>query len=268
MVTAILGILAGLLLPALSRAKAKGHAIQCVNNHRQLILACLLYAGDHEDALPHNFGAAETRQTVAEGRYLNWVNNVMSWELDTDNTNTTLIQTGGLGPYCAGTPSIYRCPTDFALSDLQRSAGWTARVRSISMNALVGDAGDFTRTGRNVNVPWYYQFFRLGQIPDPSQIFVFIEEHPDSVNDGYFLNKPAELEWYDLPASYHSGGANLAFADGHVESHRWLHDSTKPPNRPDAAGLPREIPVAERADFDWLMKRTSRPRGYQPHANP
>ena len=125
------------------------------------------------------------------------------------------------------------------------------------MNAMVGDAGQFSRTGANVNNPDYRQFFKQVQIPQPSQIFVFIEEHPDSINDGYFLNHPDSLRWSDLPASYHRGSVNLTFADGHLESHKWRFASTQPPARPDAAHLPFAVPVAERGDFDWLMQRTS-----------
>jgi len=100
-------------------------------------------------------------------------------------------------------------------------------------------------------------------VPDPSRIFVFIEEHPDTIYDGYFLNKPQTLEWMDLPASYHQGAANLAFGDGHVETHKWLFASTKPPARPDVVQSPFSIPLAERVDFDWLMERTSLNRYYQ-----
>jgi len=260
-VIAMIGILAGLLLPALNLAKTRGHALACLNNHRQLVLAWLLYAQDYEDELPYNLGEEETRRTVAEGRFLNWVNNVMSWELDPDNTNITWVTRGGLGPYCGGAASLYRCPSDFALEDRQSQAGWEARVRSISMNAMVGNAGAFTSGGTNVNVPGYRQFFRLAQIPQPSRIFVFIEEHPESINDGYFLNRPWTNVWNDLPASYHDGAANLAFADGHVEKHRWQSASTKAPARPTPGLLPRAVSEAEDADFDWLMEHTSIRRG-------
>lgn len=257
-IIAVVVVLAGLLLPALSRAGAKAKSIQCLNNQRQLIVACMLYASDHEDAFPHNLGIAETRQSVADGSYLNWVNNVMSWELDSDNTNTAVLARGGLGPYTSGTAGIYKCPSDFVLSQLQRDAGWDSRVRSYSMNAMVGNAGVFTSSGSNTNNPYYKQFFTLSQVPEPADIFVFIEEHPDSVRDGYFLNRTIKpLEWTDLPASYHSGGANLVFADGHSESHQWVRSTTKKPARADGAKLPIGLATEPLEDFVWLMKRTS-----------
>jgi prepilin-type N-terminal cleavage/methylation domain-containing protein/prepilin-type processing-associated H-X9-DG protein len=256
-VIAVIAILAALLLPVLARAKAKGYAITCLSNERQLMLACLVYAGDYGDALPYNLGAAEIKQMEARGEFWNWSTPVMSWELEADNTNTVWLTEGGIGSYTSRSARLYRCPVDAVVSDIQAQAGWTARVRSISMNAMVGHAGQFLRAGANVNNPDYRQFLKLGQIPRPAQIFVLTEEHPDSVNDAYFLNKPDSLRWLDLPASYHNGAANLAFADGHLETHRWRFASTRPPARPDAAHLPLPVPAAERADFEWLMERTT-----------
>lgn len=262
-VIAVLMVLFGLLLPVLSSGKSKARAIICLNHHRQLIMATMLYAGDHQDSFPANLGTADTKRTVADGTYQNWVNNVMSWELDEDNTNHVWVQSGGIGPYLSGNVSVFACPEDDVVSDVQREAGWEGRVRSISMNAMVGDAGQFTRTGVNTNNPSYRQFFTLGQVPEPSRIFVFIEEHPDSINDGYFLNKAYSGEWHDLPASYHNGSAHLVFVDGHVERHRWLHAGTKPAPRPDAAALPYAFSESESDDFEWLMDRTSVKRSYQ-----
>jgi prepilin-type N-terminal cleavage/methylation domain-containing protein/prepilin-type processing-associated H-X9-DG protein len=256
-VIAVIAILAALLLPALAGAKAKAHRIACLNNERQLMLACLLYTDEFSDALPYNLGTAEIKSLDAQNQFWNWTTPVMSWELDSDNTNTTLVTEGGIGPYTSRSAKLYRCPVDTAVSDIQSQAGWTARVRSISMNAMVGNAGQFLQGGANVNNPDYRQFLRLGQIPQPSRIFVLIEEHPDSINDAYFLNKPDSRQWTDLPASYHDGAANLAFADGHLETHRWLLTATRPPARPDAAHLPFNVPANARADFDWLMERTT-----------
>ena len=256
-VIAMIAILASMLLPALAGARAKGRLISCLNDERQLSLACALYAEEFNDRLPYNLGAAEIKQLEAQGRYLNWSTPVMSWELDADNTNSTLLTEGGIGPYTRRAAAIYRCPDDSVVSDVQAQAGWTARVRTVSMNAMVGDAGQFSATGKNVNNPYYQQFFKQTQVPEPAQIFIFIEEHPDSINDGYFLNQPSRLRWSDLPASYHGGRANLSFADGHLEPHKWRFASTQPPAQPDAAHLPFPVPVSERGDFDWLMARTS-----------
>jgi prepilin-type N-terminal cleavage/methylation domain-containing protein/prepilin-type processing-associated H-X9-DG protein len=256
-VIAILAILAALLLPALGSVKARGKTTTCLNNQRQLMLACQLYVDDNDDCFPYNLGDDETEKLVAQKQYLNWVSNVMSWELDEDNTNTVLLTLGGLGPYSNGGVQIYKCPADFVVSDIQRQAGWSARVRSISMNAMVGNVGEFNLGGKNTNNPSYRQFVKSAQVPDPSRIFVFIEEHPDSIYDGYFLNKGEKPEWWHLPASYHEGAANLSFADGHVETHKWLFGSTRQPARADVLEFPIPIPPAEQGDFNWLMWRTS-----------
>lgn len=124
------------------------------------------------------------------------------------------------------------------------------------MNAMIGDAGDLIVGGHNVNNPGYKQFLKLPQIPAPANIFVFIDEHPDSINDGYFLMQwTYPFEWVDLPASFHNDSSALAFADGHCETHQWHDASTLAPARPDAADLPRS--ATNRTDFLWLLQRTS-----------
>ena len=75
------------------------------------------------------------------------------------------------------------------MSPVQSAAGWDGRIRSYSMNAMVGDAGEFSTNGVNTNNPDYTQFFKITQIPQPTEIFVFLDEHPDSINDGYFLER-------------------------------------------------------------------------------
>lgn len=268
MVLAVIALLAALLLPSLARARAKSQGLACLNQQRQLGFATLLYAADHRDALPYNFGEADTRRTVAEGTYLNWANNVLNWELDPQNTNAQLLASGGLGSYVGGSTPLFRCPSDRVLSDLQRTAGWPGRTRSISMNAMMGNAGSFTTNGSNVNNPYYRQFFRLADVPRPAGLFVFVDEHPDSINDGYFLNKVSAYEWTDLPASFHNQGANLVFADGHAESHRWRNASTLRPARPDGAQLPFAVAATADEDWDWLIQRTTLVRGGYASAPP
>ena len=256
-VIAIIGILCALLLPALAASRNSARATFCSNNLRQLSIATVLYADDANDRFPYNVGAKQIHAWTAQSNFWNWTTPIMSWENDTDNTNRVLLTTGGIGPYTSRSADIYRCPSDQVVSPLQAALGWQRRVRSISMNAMIGDAGDFSRDGSNVNNPSYVQFFKTVQVPRPAGIFVFIEEHPDSINDGYFLNQIYSQRWNDLPASYHSGGANLTFADGHLEIHKWLEPSTKPAARPLAAGLPFGVPVSQQVDFRWLMARTS-----------
>jgi len=256
-VIAIIAILAALILPALAASRNSARAAFCANNLRQLSIATILYTDDANDHYPYNLGTKQIHALASQSNFWNWTSPIMSWEDDTDNTNKVLLTTGGIGPYTSRNAEVYRCPSDQVVSPLQAALGWQRRVRSISMNAMIGDAGDFSKDGANVNNPDYVQFFKSIQVPKPSEIFVFIEEHPDSINDGYFLNQIYSHRWHDLPASYHSGGANLSFADGHLEIHKWLDPSTKPAARPLAADLPFRVPHAQLADFSWLMSRTS-----------
>ena len=125
------------------------------------------------------------------------------------------------------------------------------------MNAMVGDAGEASRYGYNRNNPDYAQFFALSSIPRPANIFVFLDEHPDSINDGYFINRGGDDLWIDLPASYHLGAASFVYADGHGDLHRWEHASTRPPARPDVVTLPAAVLPTEENDYYWVLERMS-----------
>ncbi len=270
-VIAIIGILAAILLPALSKSRERAQGIICLNNIRQLTLAVQLYANDHNDYLPYNYGMAGSSFRTN----INWVNNVMSWDLSSDNTNLATLTEASLGAFVSSSTAIYRCPSDHVLSPVQIAAGWSGRIRSYSMNALIGDAGTLSVGGVNVNDPDYKQFFKLTQIPQPTEIFVFLDEHPDSIDDGYFVNKESYspshpgyanasatsyAEWIDLPASYHNNCTALSFADGHSELHHWLNPSTVPPSAPFAANLPIAIsssPADASADFEWVIDHMS-----------
>jgi prepilin-type processing-associated H-X9-DG protein len=148
------------------------------------------------------------------------------------------------------------------------------------MNALVGDAGIFSTNGNNSNDPNYRQFFRLTQIMRPTEIFVFLDEHPDTIDDGYFVNKEGTsvaandsygngggsvtyAEWTDLPATYHNRSTAFSFADGHASLHHWGGSAILVPNQPYA--LTVSVPVSsatpsgqkDLADFQWVMDHMS-----------
>jgi prepilin-type N-terminal cleavage/methylation domain-containing protein/prepilin-type processing-associated H-X9-DG protein len=261
-VIAIIAILAALIMPALSKAQIRAQAISCLNNTRQLNLACTLYAEDHESCLPYNLGMTGSSARTN----INWVNNVMTWGLDADNTNKATITEASLGTFTGRSTDIYHCPADNSLSSIQKSAGWSQRLRSYSLNALLGNAGNFSVTGVNANAPNYRQFFKTTQIPRPTEIFTFLDEHPDSIDDGYFVNKVpvttgysvyAKNEWTDLPASYHNNAATFAFVDGHASLHRWVDASTIRPAQPGAGLLPMALSYSAHNDFDWVIQHMS-----------
>ena len=252
-VIAIVAVLAALLLPALAKARERARAIGCLNNTKQLCLAWQMYAGDNGDNLPYNLGMAGSSYRTD----LNWVNNVMTWDLSSDNTNLATLTGASLGSFVSSSTSVYRCPSDGALSAVQRAAGWASRIRSYSMNAMVGNAGNFSKNGYNINNPDYTQFFKLTQIPQPTEIFVFLDEHPDSINDGYFVERDYYPEWHDLPASYHNGNAAFSYADGHSSLHHWLEPNTFAPPVPNAAALPIPVPASSQRDLEWVMDHMS-----------
>jgi prepilin-type N-terminal cleavage/methylation domain-containing protein/prepilin-type processing-associated H-X9-DG protein len=264
-VIAVIAILAGILLPTLARSRERALGLFCLQNTRQLTVGWILYSDDHDGRLPYNLGVGAPANANGDGgssgpdMSLNWANNVLDWQAgNSDNTNTAKLVETGLGPYLNKATAVFRCPSDHALSSDQLGAGWTARVRSYSMNGMVGDAGTFSGEGYNENNPKYAQYFKMSQIKQPSNIFVFLDEHPDTIRDGYFINRTADLQWRHLPASYHNGAAALSFADGHSETHRWKYASTRPPSHPFAiANLPFDIPHGEYGDFYWILYHMS-----------
>lgn len=240
-VIAILAILAALLLPTLGRSKAKAEGLRCANNINQLSVAWRLYADDNEDLLVNNHGVPETlarRQT--------WANNVQDWVDGDDNTNLVYLANSKLGPYANRSTEIYKCPAD------REPALNGQRIRTMSMNAQVGNSGEIT----NRFNPDYAQFFKQADFAKPAGIFVFLDEHCDTLNDGFFVNRLDDYVWGNLPGSYHNGAVNLSFADGHLESHRWVVPETvQPPHKNVARG--GKLAATPATDFDWLKERMS-----------
>lgn len=255
-VIAIIAILAGIMLPALAKAKAKGQGVFCMNNNKQLMLGWMVYASDNQDRCVNNYGIQETWTNRNS-----WVNNVMTWDLSEDNTNITYITGAKLAAYVGKTKQVYKCPADNYLSTMQRGAGWTGRTRSISMNGFVGDAGSLSPDGINLLSTGFKQFMKTTDFPAPSQIFVTLDEHPDSINDALFWNPPdGTSDWSDLPASYHNGAGGFSFADGHAEIHRWVVPATKGLGvklQGWFGGLPLN---GQTADYNWVVTHSTVPR--------
>ena len=176
---------------------------------------------------------------------------------DRSNTNSLWLKNSPLGKYLANSPTVYKCPEDNFLSVVQVAAGFKQRLRSTSMNSVFGRFSRFSNVTWNWALPQYAQYLKQASVPKPAKTWLMIDEHPDSINDGYFINRGYDWVWIDLPASYHNGAACFSFADGHSETHRWSLPSTKAPARPDGASLPFKLPRSEWKDYDWLLERTS-----------
>ncbi len=266
-VIAIIAILAALLLPALSKAKAKAQGIGCLSNIKQLGLAWQMYAPDYNDRVANNYGVTETENSISSGKLDNWVNNVMSWTAsqsveDRSVTNINWVKNGLLGSYTAGSVGVYKCPADNYLSPAQSAAGYPRRNRSLSMSSLFGlfsdgEATDYTAQGIHWGTTGQYrQFLKLAQVPKPAGTWLFLDEHPDSINDGFFDDDPdSDISWTDIPASYHNGACGFGFADGHAEIKKWRSQTSiypvryfYPTTKPfDALGW---------VDFSWWRQRS------------
>ena len=243
---AIIGLLASLLLTAIARAKSATRQTTCISNLNQLQLAWLNYAHENEDRLPLN---------RARHQQFDWVG-IEGWvlgnpKLDRDDSP---LRKGSLFPYARNT-AIYRCPAD---SSTLRGEPNRLRNRSYSMNMWLNSE-------INLNSAGGLNLGRLAQVAanGASRLFVLIDEHPASIDDGVFIiQNPALADgkppaprfgvWGSFPAERHSGGVTLSYADGRVEAHRWrCHRNVQ--NYTGGA-----TPVAntnDLADLDWLQNQ-------------
>jgi prepilin-type N-terminal cleavage/methylation domain-containing protein/prepilin-type processing-associated H-X9-DG protein len=263
-VIAIIAILAGMLLPALSKAKAKATGISCLSNTKQLGTAWQMYIGDYQDRVPNNYGVDETRVAIENGRLDNWVNNVMTWGAgggvaDVSNTNRDWVANGVLGTYTAAMVDAYKCPGDKFLSPAQSSRGWMKRNRSLAMNSIFGRfsiGNDPTARGLNWGFSEYTQYLKQTQVSRPAKTWLMLDEHPDSINDGYFINNPGASAWQDIPASFHGGACGFSFADGHSEIRKWRSQTSIYPRVNYAYPATKNFDAGGREDFRWYLERT------------
>ena len=196
-VIAIIAILAAMLLPALSKAKAKGRQTACLSNLRQLQMGWQLYVDDHNDQLPEN------RTDYAGPLYGSPTNSWVTGNAIRDN-DPSFIQNGSIYPYTQSR-AIYHCPSDISLDQSGQP-----RRRSYSLEFLLG--GDNPVCLR-----------KASQIRKPSDVWVFLEEHEESIDDGQMFIWPNPYTtWGSLPSDRHSQGANFSYADGHTERFAWL----------------------------------------------
>jgi len=237
-VIAILGVLASLLLPALSAAKRRAQATSCLSNLKQFAVALQLYAQDHEDRLPPN---ADGREEALGAK---WVEGWLGLP-GPDCTNTLYLRRSLLAPYLGGEVGVWRCP---AVRPVTLGTVTQPRVRTVSLNCFLGSP---------VESPVARTYRRLGEItqPAPAEALTFVEERVETINDGSFAlqwdfrpEEPGGWVLRDKPGVLHRRGAHLSFADGHVELHRWRDARTVSPPRDDGV-------MPGNADILWLQQR-------------
>ena len=259
-VIAIIVILASLLLPALARAKAQAQVTRDLNNKKQMQVAFQMYANDFGDKLVWNQDYYDYGANSAD-----WCYAKMTWDNAGQNTNvyTDFLdpRTSMFSSYIARQTLLFWCPSDTFLSGVQRGLGWDHRCRSVCMNAAVGGGKKWQAfvTGWKgyVDVAKMNDF----RYPPPSQAWVFMDEHPDSIDDAQLYVNPSETNgtgtFTELPAAYHGGACGLSFADGHAEAHKW-RDTTQVKWNITYTQYYQNVAVTADVDLAWLVARTPR----------
>ncbi len=252
-VITLLLILASVAGAGFSRTRPSGQAVQCLSNLGRLACAWQMYAQDNNDKLLPaieglTFGGA------SDGWGPGWVNGWLDWSTSTDNTNIAYLideRYARLAKYVNQRADIFKCPSDNYLSSNQRARGWTQRARSYSLNIGVGSR----------KAPWgdyriYWQVTRISEFryPAPRETWIFVNEHPASINDATFYNP--NPSWVDLPATYHNGAAGFSFADGHSEMHKWTGSLRQLGNETLAFNPP--LARAGDPDVHWMSFHSQR----------
>jgi prepilin-type N-terminal cleavage/methylation domain-containing protein/prepilin-type processing-associated H-X9-DG protein len=255
-VIAVIAILAALLLPTLGRSKERALTVVCLNNLKQLQDCFHLYAIDYEDHLPPNMSVYD----LSTGGPISSDPNVLKLTWCPGNAradaNSDNVRKGLLFPYNTST-AIYHCPADKApVFTLEGPVLNITRSRSYNMSMSInGIPWDGTLDGLDY-IPTFLKFSDI-RIPSPAALFVFIDVHEDGILDSLFgiplPGSPWDNHWFDLPANRHSQGANLSFADGHVEHWRWKVPKTlRFLGQPVA---PREMPDYNRVRAAMLLAK-------------
>lgn len=278
-VIAIIAVLAAMILPALSKAEQKAQGVYCENNLRQMMIGWKMYSGDNQGLLPPNPDYDPAGGATSKAR---WVGGDMRGQTvgapytGVDATNPAILLDpnfsllGGL----VKNAGSYKCPADHST--------WAGvpRVRSYSMSQAVGPAynGTYTDPGHSPMGHWlpgqpsggpWRVYIRESDLvaPSPSDLFVFLDEHPNSINDAAFaVQMPTSALgtfFVDVPAKYHNNCAGFSFADGHAEIHKWLAPGTIPPTiwaadtSPAIGGTTTGVPGDP--DVLWIAQHATAP---------
>ncbi len=236
-VIAIIAILAAILLPALSAAKMQAQATKCMSDMRQITIGFHMYINDFNGIFPVNDESESAASAAGGAGTPAWVEGWLDYNASPDDTNALLISASPysmVGPYVKSA-QVFRCPAD---NSCNMGASGLPRVRSVSMNQAIGPNSSGKAAGSPDQGSWlpypeYKVFLKDIEVTKPSDTWLLVDEHPDSINDGAFAfqmpTSPAGTEWIDIPAKYHGNACGFTFIDGHSLIHRWQ----SPQNIPD-----------------------------------
>jgi prepilin-type N-terminal cleavage/methylation domain-containing protein/prepilin-type processing-associated H-X9-DG protein len=279
-VIAIIAILAGILLPALAKAKTKAQGIMCMNNSNQLMKGWHMFSTDNNDEiLGAIHGGMANVPALGPAQYVDnmkdpvngklvypWAQGWQTWDNSKCNTNRDEIinpRYSSMAPYIANNRAVFKCPADKFVSPAQKKLGWTERLRSMSGNIAVGNGNGGPGDG-----PWdvaYKKCRKSGDLynPGPAEVWVYVDEHPDSMNDpGFFsVYYTSSKAWVDVPANYHNGAAGFAMADGHSEVHPWK-GGLRGARQCNYGAVNVPTSKSDIIDFTWMYRHTPRLSNY------
>jgi prepilin-type N-terminal cleavage/methylation domain-containing protein len=251
-VIAIIAILAGLLLPALARAKIQSQKAKCVSNLKQLQLGAFMYKDDNNNYLLPN--SPSTPPNIG-GPGKAWIDSDTSdegWGPLDGNTNLNIYTTGLLAPYMANQIGVYKCPGDTIPSANGQ------RLRTYSMNGQMGSI--YTKQKQfNLDQPAIQYVLEADIVcPEPSSAFVFCDENPGSIGDGYLEIDSHTPNFPDAPAGNLGGVCGFSFSDGHAEEHKWLTTALTVAPSPGSNGHYPKVPGGiNNADWIWFRQHAA-----------
>jgi len=294
-VIAIIAILAGVLLPVLHQAQIRGETAACIDHQKQLGTAFVMYANDNSDYCVGNAWTNEQDWIIYKGKYTsrsgitppqNWISGwmdpsgaspnsyaamVIGMNGESDNTNQDLLIDPGyasLGDYTKN-PLLFICPAcEVRVDSYPGGPKNNLEIRSVSMNCWVGYVCTSSGQG-TTSTTTYKQFNKITSMTGlgPADLFVFMEERGESIDDGSFateMNQATTIANY--PSDNHNNAATVAFADGHVEVHRWFGESTQQGWSCTSPQNPQPVAKwnfgmlssgANPSDLDWLQSHAT-----------
>jgi prepilin-type processing-associated H-X9-DG protein len=257
-VIAIIAILASMLLPALGKAKSKADGIKCMNNLKQLGLGAILWSDDNEDYLLASQDGVHPRRP-------NWIQGTLNWSAD--DANRRYLTNSPIFEFVGRSYEIFKCPADKGLvrANVDGQVQKTPRIRSNSMSQVFG-FGEWLDRNNNRNQTRWKIYGKSAEIVKPANTFVFVDEHPNSINDAAFANActgadaQATAQIIDFPANYHNGACGFSFADGHAEIKAWKGGKIRGAKvtQGNNSGFPLNVPAGDSwIDVRWMKENTT-----------
>jgi len=253
-VIAIIATLAALLLPALAGAKAQAYRINCVSNEKQMIVAWMIYSGDNNERLALNGGDSATTSTTPHL----WVHGGNHGSPDT-LTNRLYLVGANFALFAPLLPNerIYKCPADKSVWPVWSSVmTLVPEIRSYAMNSYIGTVNSMSPLMTNSSYRVYVKTSQLAA-DSPANRFVFTDVNPANICTPGFGVDMSLTSWIHYPSDLHRQRGVMAFADGHVEPHRWQDARTRLHLAGGTAYIGHGNSAIGNPDLVWIAERTT-----------